>query len=517
LRIYYLPGGPDNDTPSPLKVCVIGSCRVVNPLDALVSAQEAVCAAWVPAFTHTAGEAVQFLEYCLDRRTIPSELVPFIFDSSHPPEKANFLRNLLADIDVYLLEISSLDSLECDGLFFQLNYFFRNFVQAHGSKLLQWYKTLNARDSDGESIRELTIDGLKDLPVADQLTANHIIRNAVIYKDSAETIRKVLAGCGDLRGKPLGIVSHFCVPGLEGKLMSDRQRLTEAIASAVAPLQAPLFNPTLFFERFEPAVVLDKEGRDIYHYAADFNYTAGKALEKFVYYTFAIGKIEMQKPAQPDAARQPDDLSDPVRLNEVLCEISERRVAALGVDGSGLYQHYHALLTKKMLLSDRERTLTNLIVRFLPSHSSYHLLRAGLGELAFLLAAKGLSLSVYEPNANRRAAIADISEELTARFNIPFESRINLNVNQDLPGQETDELDGLCIAPFLQGNDSAMNDPSNAIWLSRFEALLFDPGYIFRRRNTETEQQTFVDEVIKYGRYNKKVVFPSLNLVYCKR
>jgi hypothetical protein len=93
------------------------------------------------------------------------------------------------------------------------------------------------------------------------------------------------------------------------------------------------------------------------------------------------------------------------RLNTELVTVHRARLAALGAAESGLYAHYQALLERESLVGRRESAVLSLIEAHLPCYDAYAVLRAGLGEMALLLAASGRTVTAYEPDDNRRTAI----------------------------------------------------------------------------------------------------------------
>lgn len=94
-------------------------------------------------------------------------------------------------------------------------------------------------------------------------------------------------------------------------------------------------------------------------------------------------------------------------VNTTLVELHAKRVAEQGADASGLFSHYAALLKKGAFLRTDEIEAFRLVREALPAYGEYVVLRAGLGELAFLLGGAGLRVIACEPNAARFAALRE--------------------------------------------------------------------------------------------------------------
>jgi hypothetical protein len=107
------------------------------------------------------------------------------------------------------------------------------------------------------------------------------------------------------------------------------------------------------------------------------------------------------------------------RLNGELTELHRGRLAQLGPSASGLYAHYQVLVDRGALVARREAAVLYLIDANLPPYDAYAVLRAGLGELALLLAASGRKVIAFEPDAQRRSALCAGLTHLEERGLVP--------------------------------------------------------------------------------------------------
>src|SRR5262249_8928337 len=84
-------------------------------------------------------------------------------------------------------------------------------------------------------------------------------------------------------------------------------------------------------------------------------------------------------------------------LNALLVTLHRSRLDSLGLEGSGLHSHYALLLERREIVAPRHVATVDLVLRVLPEFQTYHVLRAGLGEVAFLLSAFGRRTLAFDP------------------------------------------------------------------------------------------------------------------------
>ena len=195
--------------------------------------------------------------------------------------------------------------------------------------------------------------------------------------------------------------------------------------------------------------------------------------------------------AQLGASRQ---LGGP--LNSELVKLHRSRLEALGPRDSGLYAHYQARVEAENLISERDHVFVDLIHSKLPAYGAYAIMRAGLGELAFLIAATGRKVIACEPDRNRHAAIEEGRVRLEA-----------LGLLQ--PGLFTLRADILPEGPMKGGvlgvgsdvthvRDDVAADP----YFKRmpvFDALLVDLRLFLRLRNLPEEKAAAIDALRSVG------------------
>ena len=199
------------------------------------------------------------------------------------------------------------------------------------------------------------------------------------------------------------------------------------------------------------------------------------------------------------------------RVDGILRQLHQRRVDELGADSSGLFDHYKRLLDAGRIAGASVSALAQ-IVQSLPQFDTYHVLRAGLGELAFVLAAMGLRTVAYESNSQRFDAVEAGLRELTETAPDIAE---RLAIGRDgipvaPPGNNV-----LCIATHVMGY-SAENEENALAELSCYGALLIEPRIFLRLRRTLEEQEAAVEAVRRRG-FTVIREFSRLGVVYCAK
>jgi hypothetical protein len=184
-------------------------------------------------------------------------------------------------------------------------------------------------------------------------------------------------------------------PGVGGAMMADRRALNADLRAACERCGALFFDPTDMVAVHGPTVVFDGDGANLQEYNPAFYPTAGRAMLEKINAVCSV----------PDVHTPTDASGLPERVNVALMDLHRRRLGELGTAASGLFAHYEQLLERNELVGLRDRAALALIDRHLPEYDTYAVMRAGLGETAFLLAASGRRVVAHEPNAKRRAAI----------------------------------------------------------------------------------------------------------------
>jgi hypothetical protein len=140
-------------------------------------------------------------------------------------------------------------------------------------------------------------------------------------------------------------------------------------------------------------------------------------------------------------------------------------------------------------------------------------LRAGLGELALLLAELGHASIAYDPDRYRVQAIA-ASIALLQRERGWSDDR--LVVHLDVIPVPTPQIRTLCIAIHALFGFESEEDEAIPIRFAPYDAVLFEPRTLCRMRENEREQDRLVAAFRDNG-FPEIVPFPVLGLAFAAK
>lgn len=200
------------------------------------------------------------------------------------------------------------------------------------------------------------------------------------------------------------------------------------------------------------------------------------------------------------------------KLNTALLALHRERLARLGSEGSGLYSHYETVIGRGALVGAKEANIAEVVLRSLPRFRQYHVLRAGLGELALLLAALELPVAAFEPNNRRREAIADGITCLSDRSLLALsdiETRADL-----LAGRDNNNTLAIATELIL-----ALSDDGERSLLDRiasYDAVLIAPAQFLRRRKSADDKEAAIEQLRERG-FSVVWNIADLDLAYCAK
>ncbi len=456
--------------------------------------------------THSSAEALQCLQMVTGELDIPNLLSPYIFDTDEVPE-CDSLRRIVRDgVDVYIVEVSDDRQFSYNGICLQQNFVTRNLIQPHRGALLGWYREVCQSGAAEEAtvltaLEKLERGGFRhDKAMAELLRGIRLDRHGV--DEIAGAIRAMKAKVG---GRWI-IVSLFDVPGDDGAVMKDRRSLHAKLQEAAAQSGAEYFDPTVLIVEHGRSVALDGGGADIYEYAPAFYPTVGESLIKFVRGEKAAKKAgaKATPAATASATVAPAVLAQ--RVNDVLVQLHRRRLDELGTDPSGLYAHYKAVMERGALITPRETAVLDLVTSYLPAYEAYAVMRAGLGELALLLAASGRRTTAYEANGPRRLAIQAGAESLEA---CGLLAPGMLTIADTLTPAGPLEMRTLGVGLNVIGASDEAEAARLLATLAPFDALLVDLRLMFRIREDSAEQEGVAQSLGKLGFQKRRDYRPA--------
>ena len=510
MRVFDLVGDA-NGQRAGTRIAVIGSCRVHEPFETLANNGRAV-RVWANASsaTHTFGEAQQIVRYTRGEIDVPEALRPYIFFPWELPPRSATERRILETVDSVFVEVSELRQISYDPYFFQANFFYREFVSKYGGPLLPWYRAFSLGQPIGDDLVAEAMEKLADRSADERATIEKVLRSTRIESPDVEAAVAMLDDIMFDRTKHWTLVSHFVVPGMGGTQMKDRVQLIDIVRQAAALRGVAMFDPSVVLEQHGREAVLANGGRDIYHFNPEIYEPVADLLLR------AAGLIT-DRSAEAAAAERaaPKKISAVAAtefVNNTLIQLHEGRVATLGVDQSGLYAHYKGLMDMRQIAGSTVGELANLIANLLPRFDRYDVLRAGLGELAFILATMGLRTAAFEQNAKRFAAlVAGVEKFGSDDSELARRLAVGLTIVPDVPKNSRT----LAIAHHVIGFKPEQQDRMLA-QLAPYDALLIDPRIFLFPRESDEERDALIEAVRAIG-FTQIREFPKLGIVFCSK
>lgn len=478
MRIFDLEGSAAGQR-SGHRVAVLGTCRVFGPFEELVERGRAVRVWDDGAATHTLAETRQLIRYTRGEFDLPRLVRSFVFQPDEKPTRTKLDTSILDAVDTFFVEISEIRHISYSPYVFNVNRFHENLISKHGQQLLDWYRAFSVGTVD-DAIIDSAMAKLADLDLEDKIWIESLLRHSRrIFSGDTDVSAAILDDIIFNPDKQWVLVPLFVVPGIGGSQMGDRSKGIDLAGRLGKERNLTVFDPTELLHKHGVKKALAREGRDIYHYEANFmNIVADGLLE-------SAGLV-----AQPSEAVN----SAAARINEALVDLHRSRLS-LGTNESGLYAYYENLLNRKSIAGPAIAKLANIIVNRLPKFDAYHVLRAGLGELAFVLSSLGLQTAGFDPNPARFEAMKAGLEQLGASE--PLIAQCLTIQNTAVP--DTPPADRILgVAHHLIGYPLEQQDRILAE-LTRYSALLIDlSSFLFSRRSTQ-EQDQLLDRLEALG------------------
>lgn len=264
MKLLTFPAGALID--KQLRVGLIGSCRLLGPFD-----NSLLLDSWVTGYTHTFGEAIQKYKWMLNQIIFPVEIQPYIFDQNQPTYNPKW-RELCSNLDVVLIEVSSLQEICHEEYRFQLNYFYRNFVSHYGPSLSNWYRNFSL----GKDITPEDLDKVKssfnDLSEAEINWMIKVLCRTNVKNTNTFDLISLFESNKDLfpANTKFGLITHFTFHDANSSLIQSRAKLIEEVKNAGKALKVEVYDPSDLIKKHKSEDVLAKNGKDVNHYASEF-------------------------------------------------------------------------------------------------------------------------------------------------------------------------------------------------------------------------------------------------------
>lgn len=300
-----------NQSGAPLRLGVIGSCRVHHPVQALVRAGLArLVALPLTTYTHTPHEAAQYLRHSLGAQPIPTAFQTYILGEGKVSRVCSELVELVKRVDAFVVEICSASRIRCGAYDFQANYFIRNFVRKGGSSHLKWWREVSARSLDRSESIAAALESRDVYRASDEEILRATTFSTLDFSEFVDAMDMLI---GQLSAEWL-FVSHINVSQVESRTDWRRERSVKFLTDFGEMTGHHVFDPTGLVSDAGRESSLGANGKDITHYNREFELVVGKALMNRV--------AEMMK--------QDVSHKDPRQEQGSVGVLNERDLAALG-------------------------------------------------------------------------------------------------------------------------------------------------------------------------------------------
>jgi hypothetical protein len=269
----------ETDTAPGLQFGVIGTCRVHNPMRAMID-EGRIEMIWrgFNAFTHGPMEAIQYLQFVRDTKFIPDAFSPFIFRTDDTPAVDDRLVAAMQGLDFLIVEISAFSRISCGNYEFQQNYFSENFIRKGGADYLNWWRDVTQGKPTMDSADALVRLKGNDITIHDEEVLRTLRFDNLSDKDFTAGIQE-LSG---IAGIPLVLVPHFSFDNEDNAISKLRARNRQLVSTAAAELSHANFDPSQLLMDYGREAALKNNGRDLYHYSTEFDAHVGLAMIEFM-------------------------------------------------------------------------------------------------------------------------------------------------------------------------------------------------------------------------------------------
>jgi hypothetical protein len=463
------------------RVWVQGSCRLNGPLWKAAGKGELRVIDELGPFSHTAAEALQITEMLLGERTAPPPLDEIIVDGGPMKSPARVRRSLGDGVDVTLLEICATYQIGLDGVAFSHTALTRQLVAPWRDALLPWFRELQANGAISTQTADAALARAAKRGATIDAPFERLIREMTLAHHSERDIVEAIAAIRRRLGGACVVMGSVELADVGGAIMTDRRERNHMVGAACAAAGAAFFDPSPLVARHGREKALAAGGANLYEWEPTFHPTVAQALVEACFHAFAADAAGEACAFRLTTSPPTSELAD--RVNAELGDFFSARLARLGSTRSGLLDHYEKRLAAGELIGRRERAALELVRAHLPPFGAYEVLRAGVGELALLLAASGAHVTAYEKLPARRAALTSAAEHLRSQATTSG----MLEIGESLPPRGRHGATLLVALEAILGATASV-DQELLPRLARYEALLIDPRVFLRRRESDADQ-----------------------------
>lgn len=508
-----------------MRILNFGSCGINNPQFSL-NAEGRVPYLWSRfGFKHTpyalsSGAAVQLFDFCAGERRLPLETRLLAYMDPNQPTAQT--RDVLFDADVILVEMSTPIEYLLDGAIVNINRISESVVaplrKCMDKKLVaRWAGGLSQGD---EEIRKVSAEALlAQMPEDADKSLTMLIKELHARRLDTDDMVRDLSALRERLRRPMGLVLFDYCYMPDGRPVEWPTGFKRQQVDVAKRLGIPTLDFAPIVEKLGTAVTMES---DLRHWKVEAYPIQAEKLYDFA--AVQVGRLPLsQLPRQfatsprsgthwqIDSHERSEVRTIPKRIIVSMRAIHEPRVAELGVDGSGLGDHYLHLLATNSVFGLREQWAALLLIDYLPKFDRYAVMQAGLGQLAFALAFAGKRVTAHEIYSTRRAAIVAGIEHFES---LGLLQSGQVAVEDGFPSP----TDGSTVAVACELNVRLDKEREADVVrnLAGLEGLLIEPRAFLGLHSSEKQQATVFDRLAAAG-LNHFENFPSLGLSYFYR
>jgi hypothetical protein len=274
MMIIDAPG----DNGGTVRAAVTGSCRVYAPLNTLAGRAMARTVFTSRAvFSYSAAEAIQEFAYGRGLLAIPDRFAPLLLNRARAADLPPRLPRLVDSCQVCLVEISSLDHLECAGLCFNDLAIVNRLVRGWGPARLAWFRQLSSSPSP-PGIVAAALDAMATGDRArvdvDEELLTCMTRERATPTELDEQVARIMFA----RDRRWIFQPLFGLPDRTDAADPKRTALRGHVGRAAEKAGAEFYDVSPLIARAGRDTALDGGGVDAFHFAPDFLPTVGDAL-----------------------------------------------------------------------------------------------------------------------------------------------------------------------------------------------------------------------------------------------
>jgi hypothetical protein len=500
------------------RAALFGSCRLRHPVARLHDTGHLRICNWGLKEVHNISEVKQSLDFIMGRQQIPDALSPCVFELNHTPDVDHLKKSLEMGVDLFIAEISAAREIVYRDILFQQNFFVNSFIRPHGETLLPWFRSLSRGLEPGEGEIAALLDRLKAGGFEHGAAVEDILRHTRFIRADARRIAQTLSYLLSETDRPWIVIGAITIADAPGALMRDRRALNDHLREIAAERGVLFYDPSDLVSEYGREAILDANGANVYELAPSVYPFVGQEMLKLIRRATGEGDLSLAPVTKstPQSSAPPANMVAAARADRVNAELvtlHRARLRDMGSVDSGLYTHYERLADQEAIVGAKDRAAMALLETHLPDYPIYGVLRAGLGELAFLIAASGRRVLAYEPNARRRAAIeAGLDHLQTVGLIEPGTMTVVDSLSPATPF--ADSALGVALDASEVRDDAAA--APHLARMTQFSALLIDPRLFIRLRDTVAEQDRVLRDLGELG-FNRRRDYFGDRLVLLER